>query len=125
VPGVEGEYVATIPYNRTGRFELRLDPLNGQPASLPFTVTYPDHHELAPAPLAEDALTRLAFASRDGTEEGFYREEHLIKLPDAVQTQLAPLSRRQELLLWNRWMLLAIIALLTAEWVLRRFQGLS
>jgi hypothetical protein len=125
VPGVDGEYVATLPYDRIGRFELRLDPLNGQPASLPYTVIYPENHELAPGPMAEAALRRLAYASRDGVQEGFYREEHLASLPDAVQTQLAPLSRRQELLLWNRWMLLAIIALLTAEWVLRRFQGLS
>jgi hypothetical protein len=54
-----------------------------------------------------------------------YREEDLLKLPDNVQPQYAPYQRRQEILLWNRWALFLLIGLLTVEWVLRKFNGLS
>ncbi|MCS7020534.1 MAG: hypothetical protein NZU63_01750 [Gemmataceae bacterium] len=125
VPGAPGEYVAIVPYQKTGRFELTLDPGNGQPATLRYTVVYPERHELAPGPMAEAELRRLAADSRGGIAEGFYREEDLHKLPEAVQSQLAPVSRRQEVLLWNHWVLLLILGLLTAEWLGRRLLGLS
>jgi hypothetical protein len=125
LPGLPGEYVATISYDRVGRFELTLDPNNGQPTTLRYQVIYPPRHELAPTPLAETELRRLAAVSHGGTDAGFYREEDLHRLPDQVISQLAPVSRRQETLLWNRWILLLIITLLTVEWLGRRAAGLS
>jgi hypothetical protein len=42
-----------------------------------------------------------------------------------VKPQAAPFARREEILLWNRWALFAVIGLLTMEWVLRKYNGLS
>jgi hypothetical protein len=126
VPGVDGEYTTTLPYNRVGQFRLTVDPKNKSPASLNFPVSYPDNHELSPGALDEPAMRKLTRESRGQLEDGgFYREETLVKLPDDVKPQTAPLSSRKEVLLWNQWMMLALFGLLTLEWFLRKFNGLS
>ncbi len=125
VPNAPGDYFAAIPYTRPGQFELYLDPRNGQPATLRYNVVYPPNHELSGGGMAETELRQLAAASRGNVPEGFYREEDLHRLPENVQPQAAAQSRREEFLLWNRWMLLLLIGLLTAEWILRKFHGLS
>lgn len=122
VPGVDGEYVVTVPYNHEGQFKLTVDPKNNQPATLSYQVTYEDNDERAPGALDAPAMLKLAKAT--GVDK-LYREEDLLKLPDEVQPQFAPYQRRQELLLWNRWALVLLIGLLTLEWVLRKFNGLS
>jgi hypothetical protein len=53
----------------------------------------------------------------------FYHEEDLHKLPREVKAQSAPFTRRDEHVLWNWWALGAVISLLTAEWFLRKFNG--
>jgi hypothetical protein len=116
-----GEYVATLPFNRTGRFGLKVDPNNGNPASLEYRVSLPPEHELAPGGMAEGDLRRIA----EATGGGFYREEDLYKMPGQVKTQMTPYSIRTEYLLWNRWALFVLIGLLTLEWVVRKFNGLS
>ena len=121
LPGQDGEYVAPIPFNKVGRFKLTVDPRNKTPASLDYRVNLPPDHELAPGGLDEAAMRKLCEAT-GGT---FFREEDLYKLPQTVKPQSAPYARREEVLLWNRWALFAIIGLLTVEWVLRKYNGLS
>ncbi|MBX9623967.1 MAG: hypothetical protein K2X82_09180 [Gemmataceae bacterium] len=119
-----GEYVATLPFGRTGRFALsvqgdREDP--GTLATLDYRVSLPPDHELAPGPMAEAELRRLA----EATGGAFYREEDLHKLPDAVKPQYVPVVTRTETVLWNRWAMIVLVGLLTVEWVVRKFNGLS
>ncbi|HEY8503572.1 MAG TPA: hypothetical protein VIL46_03250 [Gemmataceae bacterium] len=71
--------------------------------------------------MAEEELRRLA----EGSGGAFYREEDLHRLPDAIAPRFAPYSERREILLWNGWMLLALVGLLTVEWVGRKYRNLS
>ncbi|MCZ2340502.1 MAG: hypothetical protein LC104_01740 [Bacteroidales bacterium] len=120
VPGQPGEYVATLPFNALGRYVLRVE--NGSdPASLEYRVTLPPDHEMAPGSMAEEALRTLA--KNSGGK--FYREEDLHTLPGSLVPQFSPYSRREELLLWNRWMLFWVIGLFSAEWFLRKLNALS
>jgi hypothetical protein len=121
LPGQPGEYVAALPFNRVGRFALKVDPGNDNPATLDYRVTLPPEHELAPGGLAEGDMRKLA----EATGGKFYREENLHQLPDDVKAQLAPYTRRTETILWNGWMMALLIGLLTLEWVLRKLGGLS
>lgn len=121
LPGQPGEFVATLPYNRTGRFALRVDPGNRNPATLDYRVNLPPEHELAPGGMAEGDMRKLT----EATGGGFYREEDLYKLPDEVKPQFAPYSRREETILWNRWAMFALLGLLTVEWVMRKWNSLS
>lgn len=121
LPGQPGEYVAAVPFNRTGRFALKVDPGNDNPATLDYRVTLPPEHELAPGGLAEGEMRKLA----EATGGKFYREENLHELPDDVRPQLAPYTRRTETILWNKWAMALLIGLLTLEWILRKLNSLS
>ena len=120
LPGQAGEYVATVPFNRIGRFALKVD--NGSdPASLEYRVTLPPDHELAPGGLADDELRKLAEASGGK----FYREEDLHELAKNVKPKSTPYTSKEEILLWNVWGLLWVVFLLSAEWFLRKSNSLS
>lgn len=124
--GQDGEYVSPLPFNRAGRFKLSVDPKNGSPASMEYRVTLPPDHELAPGAMAKDDLVKLALGSGSKDRPGkFYHEEDLYKLADDVPEQYAPFARRDETVLWNRWPLFLLIGLLSLEWFLRKFNGLS
>jgi uncharacterized membrane protein len=120
VPGQPGEYVATIPFNAVGRYALRVDAGTG-PASLEYRVALPPEHELSAGGMAEDALQDLALRSGGS----FYHEEDLHTLPQKIEPKSSPFRRREELLLWNHWLLLWIIGLFSAEWFLRKLNSLS
>ncbi len=119
--GSDGEYVATVAYNRVGQYRLTVDPKNKSPATLNFTVNYPENHELAPAAFDEPALRKLC----ENSGGKFYREEDLIRLPADVKPQTIRISTREEILLWNEWAMAVVIGLLTVEWFLRKFNSLS
>ncbi len=119
--GQDGEYIATVPFNKEGRFRLTVDPKNKTPASLEYRVNYPPNHEQAPGGLDEEAMRKLC----DATGGKFYREEDLDQLPNDVKSQTTVSQTRKERLLWNSWALFALIGLLTLEWVMRKFNGLS
>jgi hypothetical protein len=122
VDGAEGEYRADLAFTEAGQFRLEVDPTGGKtPAALNLPVSYPEDHERAARPMDEDGLRRLC----ETTGGKFYREEDLAKLPDAVRPQVATLTTRREVLLWNQWAMLLLVGLLTAEWLLRKFNGLS
>jgi uncharacterized membrane protein len=120
LPGAPGTYVSTVPFNRVGRFALKVD-TGSEPAALEYRVTLPPDHELAPGGMAEDDLRKLAAA----TGGKFYREEDLHTLPASVQPKTTPFTRREEVLLWNHWAMLWVIGLFAAEWFLRKFNSLS
>ena len=82
--------------------------------------------ELAPGGMAEAELVKLAADSGRADRAGkFYHEEDLHRLPKDVEPQYTRFSRRDETILWNRWALFALIGLLSVEWFLRKFNGLS
>jgi len=120
MPGQEGEYYAAIPFNRVGKFVLRVDN-GGDQAALEYRVSLPNDHELAPGGLDEDAMLKLA----EGSGGKYYREENLHQLPAEVKPQTSPFVQREEILLWNRWAMIALIGLLTLEWFTRKFNSLS
>ncbi len=121
VPNQPGEYIATLPNERIGKYQLRISDGLAEPATLDFRVSLPPDHELAAGGMNEDGLRELATTSGGA----FYREEDLAKLPDNVKEQAVTFTKRREILLWNRWMLLAVVGLLTAEWLLRRYSNMS
>lgn len=124
--GQDGEYVAPLPFNQAGRFKLLVSPNNKSPATLEYRVNLPPDHEQAPGSLADAEMAKLAAESGSAERPGkFYREEDLHKLPDEVKPQFAKFSRREEVILWNRWALFLLIGLLSLEWFLRKFSGLS
>jgi hypothetical protein len=91
-----------------------------------YRVNLPPNHEKSPGGMAEAELSKLAADS--GTPENpgrFYHEENLHEMAKSVQPQTAPYARREERLLWNWWALGGLVALLSLEWFLRKFNGLS
>lgn len=118
IPGRDGEYRALLAHDRPGRFELKV--ANPEPSTFGYRVELPPHHELEESGLAEKALRDLAETS--GGQ--FYREEDLSKLAGAIETRQVRFTRRQEILLWNPLAFLVFLALITAEWVVRKFSNL-
>ncbi|MCI0657719.1 MAG: hypothetical protein L0170_11700, partial [Acidobacteria bacterium] len=55
----------------------------------------------------------------------FYREEDLHRMASSLQGQKAMFTVRHETLLWNGWLFLLFVGLITGEWVLRKFSNLS
>lgn len=120
LPDQPGEYIASVPFDRVGRFTLKVD--NGSDtANLEYRVNLPPDHELAPGGLAEEELRNLAKA----TGGKFYQEETVHELFKDLQSKSMTVTRREEVLLWNVWSLLLVIGLLTAEWILRKWWSLS
>jgi hypothetical protein len=121
VPNQPGEYVATVPNDRVGRYALKVES-GEEMATLDYRVTLPPEHEQAPGPMNEEALRKLA----EQTGGKFYREEDLFQLSDNVQPQKVTFTQRKETLLWT-WlpMLLIVVSLFTIEWVVRKFSNMS
>jgi hypothetical protein len=119
LPGQPGDFQALLANDAAGRYSLRVtEPAEG---SLEFRVGLPPEHELTVAGLAEDPLRAAAAASVGA----FYREEDLHKLVGHVKPAKAAFTVRREELLWNAPMLLLFVALITTEWILRKFSNLS
>ena len=71
-------------------------------------------------------MMKLAADSGSAERPGkFYHEEDLVKLPTDVQPQYTKFTRRDEIIMWNRWAMFLLIGLLSVEWFLRKFNGLS
>ena len=63
VPNQPGEYVATVPNDRVGRYALKVE--SGEDtASLDYRVTLPPEHELAPGPMNEAGPAQAGRADR-------------------------------------------------------------
>ena len=121
VPNQPGEYTATLPNDRVGRYALRVESGSEQ-ATLDYRVSLPPEHELAPGVMSENSLR--TFAEQTGGK--FYREEDLYKLPAEIQARTVSLTQRREVLLWTSWYVWgAIVGLFTLEWVVRKFWNMS
>jgi hypothetical protein len=122
IKNMPGEYRAALPNDTPGRFELRVDEAEGlEPSSLSYRVEQPPGHEMEIAGMAEEAL-RSAAQTSGGR---FYREEDLHRLAADIEPHALPFEHRQEILLWSPLSMLLFVALITAEWVLRKFSNLS
>jgi hypothetical protein len=121
VPNQPGEYVATLPNDRVGRYALKVE--SGEDvAVLDYRVTLPPEHELAPGSMNEDGLRKLA----EQTGGKFYREEDLHWLATEVKSQTVTFTQRKETLLWTSWWVWAlVVGLFTVEWVVRKFSNMS
>ncbi len=119
IPGRDGEYRVLLAHDRPGRFALRV--ANPELTTFAYRVELPPRHELEESGLAEKALRELAETSGGR----FYREEDLVHLAGAIETRQVTFTRRQEILLWNPLAFLVFLALVTAEWVVRKFSNLS
>ena len=126
LPGQPGEYVATIPFNRLGRFALKVENAT-ETAALEYRVNLPPGHELAPGGLAEGEMQELAAKTGDEGNPGrFYREEQLHTLVRNVQPKDGPpLMQRNEIVLWGWPALILLIAAFSLEWFIRKFNSLS
>ena len=120
--GQDGEYVAPLSFNKVGRFKLTVDPRNKTPATLDYRVNLPPDHELAPGGLDETAMP--------ATVRGYRRHLRARGGPlqasgdgEAAGSPLSPAGRRFSC--GTAWRLFAVIGLLTMEWVLRKYNGLS
>src|SRR5262245_61018687 len=121
VPNQPGEYVATIPNDRVGRYALKVESGEEQ-STLDYRVTLPPEHELAPGAMNEDGLRKLA----EQTGGRFYREEDLFRMAEQVQPQKVSFSQRKETLLWTYWPMWALVVVLfTTEWLVRKFSNMS
>jgi hypothetical protein len=109
-----------VPFDRVGRFALKVDNA-ADSASIEYRVNLPPDHEQAPGGLAEEELRKLA----ESTGGKFYQEETLHQFTSDVKPKTVTVTRREEVLLWNRWALFAVIGLLSAEWILRKWWSLS
>jgi hypothetical protein len=122
IKSMPGEYRATLPNDTPGRFELRVDESEGlESSSLSYRVERPPGHETEIAGMAEEALRSAAQISGGR----FYREEDLHHLAADAEARALPFVQRQEILLWGSLSLALFVALITAEWVLRKFSNLS
>jgi uncharacterized membrane protein len=119
VPGQPGEYRALLPHDAAGRFQVRIEA--PQPATLEYRVAFPPLHEREAAGMAETALKQAAHLSQGR----FYREEDLHLLPARISQQSATFLQRQDVLPWNPLVLLLVVALLTAEWLVRKWSNLA
>jgi uncharacterized membrane protein len=119
VPGQPGDYRALLPNDAVGRWALRVD--EPAPAALEFRVNLPPQHELEVAGMEEETLRAAAEASGGA----FYREEDLHRLAASLRPKSSPVVERRETLLWNAPMLVLFVALIGAEWILRKFSNLS
>jgi hypothetical protein len=120
LPNQPGEFVATIPFNREGRFTLKVE--NGDDtATLDYRVSLPPEHEMAPGGMAEDEMRTLA--AKSGGQ--FYREEDLHQLADKVVRRTTPFVQKEEVVLWNKWWLFLVVGLFTLEWTIRKWNSLS
>lgn len=119
VSGQPGEYRALLAHDATGRFTLRVrEPAE---ASLDFRVVLPPQHELQVAGMDAAALQAAAAASGGA----FYREEDLHRLAGNVVPRNASFTLHHEKLLWDWPVWLLFVALITVEWILRKFSNLS
>ena len=111
-PGVyRGEFVATA----AGEYAFRLD--RDAKAQATFAVAATSR-ELAAASMNEPLLREMATASGGA----FFREEDLIRLPDAVRSQAADAAvSTVDVALWSTpAYFLLMVAVATAEWIVRR-----
>jgi hypothetical protein len=115
-PGMyRGEFVAPSP----GNYSFHMD--RDEKSVLSFSVTEAKL-EFTQTAMNEPLLRQMA----DTSGGAFFREEDLYKLPDAVKLKTETVRSTIELDLWSTPLILGLmIAVATAEWVLRKLSQLK
>jgi hypothetical protein len=115
-PGMyRGEFIAPSP----GNYSFHMD--RDEKTTLNFAVTEAKL-EFTQTAMNEPLLRQMAAASGGA----FYREEDLCKLPDAVRLKSETVRSTIELELWSTPLILGLmIAVATAEWILRKLSQLK
>jgi hypothetical protein len=110
-PGVyRGEFIAPAP----GAYKFFVE--HDREAQLDFNVTEP-RFELGETAMNESLLKELA-ASSGGA---FFREEDLKSLPEKISLKTERFRSPMEAEIWSSWLyFLALLAVVSAEWVLRK-----
>ncbi len=112
----------------TGEYRavLKIDgPPLGGPAdkeiAAEFLVRGPLTKELADVTASRTLLEQMAQVSRGK----FLLPHQLLELPKLIQPEDLAISEAHEYTLWDHWLLLTVLCgLLTAEWILRKWNGL-
>lgn len=117
--GRPGEYAVLLTNNQAGRFELHVK--NPEVNTFSFRVDLPPKHELEESGMNEKGLRDAAQVALGR----FYREEDLHEMAGSIVMQKKEFTLRQEVLLWNPLAILLFLALITAEWLVRKFSDLS
>lgn len=120
----QGRWLA--PNSGEFRAVLKIDgPPLGGPAdkeiAADFLVRGPLTKELADVTASRALLDQMAQVSRGK----FLLPHQLIELPKLIQPEDLAISETHEYTLWDHWLLLTVLfGLLTAEWILRKWNGL-
>jgi hypothetical protein len=115
-PGMyRGEFTAPV----AGAYQFSVD--RDDKTKLPFAVTEPKL-ELGETAMNEVALREMASASGGA----FFHEEDLIKLPDSVAKKAEKIESTVDVDLWSSPIyFLTLMAIITAEWILRKLSHLK
>jgi hypothetical protein len=93
----------------------------GKPLRAPFTVLPPDSTEMVDLETKWPLLEELA--AKSGGQ--VFTPEDVSRLADLLRNQTVPHTEHHEQRLWQSWwLLLAVVLLLTGEWVGRKWAGL-
>lgn len=113
-PGASGIYRGEFIASAAGKFTFGVE--SDPAAAKPFVVIEPAAEQEETA-MNEAALRGLANA----TKGAFFREEDLSKLPDTIALKSEKTASTYEVEIWSSWLFfLTILAVATAEWVLRK-----
>ena len=120
-PAQPGQYRAEFPAPGAGGYRFHVDKPGDPKTELAFSVT---------EPLAEQGQTAMnepllrAMAVTTGGQ--FFREEDLEKLPDSMHLKTEVIRSNLETELWDSPLyFLALLGLVTAEWILRKMSQLK
>ena len=124
-PNVPGTYLGATEPLPAGDYEVTVRASGYTEEALParteFTVNAPAIGELSQTAANEELLEQVALAS-GGTA---LREEQIGQLPNLLKPLSSGRVVESETLLWQSyWWFVAILLLLTAEWILRKRTGL-
>jgi uncharacterized membrane protein len=121
----DGRYAAAVRFDDIGVYRIRADARRGGDvlgSAERAVLSGGADPEMADPRLNEAVLQRLAAA----TGGAYVRAADVARIPPLLQTSGGPAGPPEVRDLWHgAWVLLAIIALLGAEWALRRRMGLA
>ncbi|MBL8810042.1 MAG: hypothetical protein JNM43_07700 [Planctomycetaceae bacterium] len=126
VPGSPERYSGRLPHLAAGSWKVRLNVTGGtipspQQIQTELVVRRQMSVELANVSCNRDLLTQLSTQSGGAVVEPWEAE----RLTTLIQPKDQPEQKLEEKTLWDHWVILAaFFCLLTAEWVIRKLNGL-